>query len=104
MNQLRRLIAISGTATVLTFALSGVPSMVQAHEHTTGHQVGKVAVLAEYCGYGSRAKEIRSKFSNFENFEDGYQYWQHYLVKYDYVHPRCGQIRDVADQLIGLSV
>ncbi len=104
MNKIQRVIAFAGAATAMILALSGLPKVAQAIEHTTGHQVGKVAVFAEFCAYGSRARQIRSKYSNLPNFDDGYKYWRKYLGKYDIVHPPCGQVKDIADQLISSNV
>ncbi len=103
MHQIRRLTAIAGIATALTLALSGLPKVAEATKHTTGHQVGKLAVLAEICGYGGRARQIRTQYSNLPDFGDGYAYWRQYLGKYDTVRTPCGKVKEFADQLIGLN-
>jgi hypothetical protein len=103
MDMVQRVIARVGTTTAVILALAGLPNLAQATDHTTGHQVGKVAAFAEICGYGSRARQIHNRYSEMADFADGYAYWRQYLGKYDSVRTQCGQIKDISDQLISLN-
>jgi len=101
---MRSMIAIAGAATALILAGSSVPDRVQAAEPTIGHQVGKLAALAEICGYRSRARKIQSKYGFLPDFEDSLKYWRGYWGVFDQVHGPCGQVKDLADELIDLDV